>query len=120
MPRRKNTKKNKVEELSQTHAKEEINKPTSLDQIWGDEGLAKYKTLNRDKYKTYLDELNKSDMQRHASQVGIVPIDSREMLVGRLMKEFDKHVASYNMPSPNTNPSPNISDEAKRILSEGR
>ena len=59
-------------------------------------------------------------MQRHASQVGIVPIDSREMLVGRLMKEFDKHVASYNMPSPNTNPTANISDAAKRILSEGR
>jgi hypothetical protein len=120
MPRRKKTEKNKLEELNQTHAKNETNNPTTLDQVWGDEGLGKYKTLNRDKYKTYLDELNKSDMQRHASQVGIVPIDSREMLVSRLMKEFDKHVASYNMPSPNTNPTANISDAAKRILSEGR
>jgi len=120
MPRRKNTKKNKVEELSQTHAKEETNKPTSLDQIWGDEGFGKYKTLDKDKYNNYLTSLNKSDLQRHASQVGIVPIDSKEMLVGRLMKEFNKHVASYNMPSPNTNPTLSVSDEAKKILSEGR
>ena len=51
MPRRKKTEKNKLEELNQTHAKNETNNPTTLDQVWGDEGLGKYKTLNRDKYK---------------------------------------------------------------------
>jgi hypothetical protein len=42
-------KKNKLEELSETNAKVEDFKPTSLDQIWGDRGTSKYGTLDPEK-----------------------------------------------------------------------
>ena len=109
----------KVDELNQAHGKEETAKPTTLDQIWGDTGLSKYRTLDATEYGTYLKQLNKSDLQRHAAEMGIVPVDSREMLSNRLLKEFNRYAASFRMPTVNQNTSP-ISDEARKILSEGR
>ena len=38
-------KKQNLEDLSQAHGKEEKFVPTTLDQIWGDEGLSKYGTM---------------------------------------------------------------------------
>ena len=101
------------------HGKEESAKPTTLDQIWGDTGLSKYRTLEASEYEVYLKQLNKSDLQRHAAEMGIVPVDSREMLSNRLLKEFNRYVASFKMPTANQNTGP-ISDEVRKILSEGR
>ena len=36
-------KKKSVKNLSQTHGKEEKFEPTTLDQIWGDDGIKDYK-----------------------------------------------------------------------------
>ena len=42
----------KLESLSQAHGKEERKyKPTTLDQIWGDDGLAKYGTHDQQEYE---------------------------------------------------------------------
>lgn len=90
-----------------------------MDQIWGDTGLSKYRTLDASEYEIYLKQLNKSDLQRHAAEMGIVPVDSREMLSNRLLKEFNRYVASFKMPSANS-PNQPISDKVKKILSEGR
>ena len=47
----------KLQSLSQTHGKEEGNfKPTTLDQIWGDDGVSKYGTLNEAEYIKKIDE----------------------------------------------------------------
>jgi len=51
--------------------------------------------------------------------MGIVPVDSREMLSNRLLKEFNRYVASFKMPTANQNTGP-MSDEVRKILSEGR
>ena len=127
MPRKKASKttaKNaftkKVTELNQAHGKVEGPEPTTLDQIWGDTGLSKYRTLDASEYEIYLKQLNKSDLQRHAAEMGIVPVDSREMLSNRLLKEFNRYVASFKMPTANNNPNQPVSDKVKRILSEGR
>jgi hypothetical protein len=90
-----------------------------LDQVWGDTGNGKYGTLNLEKYNTYLDELNKSDLQAHAVKIGLVPIDDRRTLVARLKKEFQKHVAQFQVKENHTSNKP-ISKTAKDILSEGR
>jgi hypothetical protein len=126
MPRKKASKttaKNaftkKVTELNQAHGKVEGPEPTTLDQIWGDTGLSKYRTLDASEYEIYLKQLNKSDLQRHAAEMGIVPVDSREMLSNRLLKEFNRYVASFKMPSA-SKPNQPVSDKVKRILSEGR
>ena len=109
----------KLNELNQAHGKVEGPEPTTLDQIWGDSGLSKYRTLDASEYEIYLKQLNKSDLQRHAAEMGIVPVDSREMLSNRLLKEVNRYVASFKMPSANKSTQP-VSDKVKRILSEGR
>tara|TARA_B100002019_G_scaffold128042_1_gene110182 strand:- start:305 stop:685 length:381 start_codon:yes stop_codon:yes gene_type:complete len=126
MPRKKASKTTakkastkKVTELNQAHGKVEGPEPTTLDQIWGDTGLSKYRTLDASEYEIYLKQLNKSDLQRHAAEMGIVPVDSREMLSNRLLKEFNRYVASFKMPSA-SKPNQPVSDKVKKILSEGR
>ena len=110
-------KKLKLESLSQTHGK--VEKAVTLDQVWGDTGNAKYGTLDLGKYNTYLDDLNKSDLQAHAIKIGLVPIDDRRTLVARLKKEFQKHVAQFQVKENHTSNKP-ISKSARDILSEGR
>ena len=112
--------KRSAKSLSQTHGKEERKtRPTTLDQIWGDTGLSKYGTMDEADYAEKISSMSKSDLQAHASTVGIIPIDNREMLSQRLMREFRKHVASYNTPMEKKK-GVTISEAAKAILAEGR
>ena len=86
--------------------------------MWGDTGGSRYGTLNVEEYKNQLQGMNRTDIQAHATRLGVVPVENREMLEKRLTKEFEKHTASYRKPdSPKTK---EVSAEAMRILSEGR
>lgn len=115
----KKGKKNKLENLSQTHGKLEEVEYKTLDQIWGEDGSSKYKTLDEKEYKTYLNDLNKSDLQTHASKLGLIPVDDRDSLTKRLISEFRKYVSIYKTPKLNT-AKVNLTKETKDILSEGR
>jgi len=117
----------KTSDLSQTHGKveEEEFTPTTLDQIWGDKGDGKYGTLEEEEYIKELDDMSLTDMHAHAAEVGIIPIDSRDMLEKRLIKEFNKHVNIYR--KPNVGSSPTKEEEMNKIpkkvwdiLKEGR
>jgi hypothetical protein len=106
--------------LTQVHGKHETSfKPSTLDQIWGDDGEGKYSTLDELQYKNYLEELNKTDLHRHASKIGIIPIDNRELLEQRLAREFKKHVNSYQAPNVGKKET-TISKAAQDILKEGK
>tara|TARA_Y100000004_G_scaffold32349_1_gene33899 strand:- start:694 stop:1059 length:366 start_codon:yes stop_codon:yes gene_type:complete len=118
--KRKNTKKNSLKGMSQTHGKVDKFEPTTLDQIWGDDGTGMYGTLDITSYENRLDDMNMSDMQTHASRVGIIPIDNRSMLRERLVREFRKHVSAYKKPTSAPEENPKISKEIEKILSEGR
>ena len=113
-------KKRSTKSLSQTHGKEETKtRPTTLDQIWGDTGVSKYGTMDESTYAEEISSMSKSDLQAHASTVGIIPIDNREMLSPRLMREFKKYVASYNTPVEKKR-GVALSKAARAILAEGR
>lgn len=114
------TKKSKLQQLNQIDAKEELGKPTTLDQIWGDTGFQKYGTNNFDEYKDYLRSLNRSDIQAHAIKIGMLPTDNHEILVARLEREFQRHVSAYQAPADNNKKQKKISKEVQKILSEGR
>lgn len=89
-------KKLNLNDIHQAHGKDENRDSVqSLDQLWGDNGLSKYKTLDVAEYTEELAGMNKTDLQNHASKLGLVPIDSRELLVKRLIAEFKKHVTKY-------------------------
>lgn len=111
--------KRKLEEISQTHGKLENVQYKSLDQIWGDTGLSKYKTTDLEEYVNYISEMNKSDLQAHANKIGLVPIDNREMLTKRLITEFKKFRSTFNVPKNKDN-SINLTPAAKNVLSEGK
>ena len=113
-------KKSKLQQLNQIDAKEELGKPTTLDQIWGDTGLQKYGTNNFDQYKDYLRSLNRSDIQAHAIQVVMLPTDNYEILVARLEREFRRHTSAYQAPADNNKKQKKISKDVQKILSEGR
>lgn len=110
-------KKSKLDTLNQVHGK--VEKPITLDQIWGDDGKNKYGTLDINEYDIYLDSLGKSDMQAHAIKVGLVPVDDRSTLVKRLKQEFKKYASQFQ-PRPQINNGNKLSKEARDILAEGR
>ena len=112
-------KKTGLSELSQTHGKIEKIQPSSLDQIWGDTGISKYKTLDKGEYQTQIGDMNKSDLQTHATKVGLVPVDDSGVLRKRLLREFVKHVAAYRVPESSTKAA-KLDDEAMKILAEGK
>jgi len=117
---KKTVKGKKLNNLAQTHGKEEKFQPTSLEQIWGDDGMSKYSTFDPLTYEDALDEYSKVDLQSHATRVGVVPVDNVTLLRQRLMKEFHKHVNAYRMPSQPTNDPTVVSKEVRQILEEGK
>lgn len=112
-------KKNNLNNMSQTHGQLEEYQYKSLDQILGDDGTSKYKTLDLEKYKEYLNDLNKSDLQSHATKVGLLPVDNRELLCKRLIKEFTKYTSSYKLPKLQRSEI-KLDKQARDVLSEGK
>ncbi len=100
--------------------KVETFQPTTMDQVWGDTGLNKYKTFDAEEYENSLVEMNMIDLIRHAASLGVVPADTRERLLKRLLTAFKQHVSIYNAASvpPTTPVMP--SQEVLKILAEGR
>lgn len=112
--------KKKIQTIQQTHGKLEDFKPSTLDQIWGDTGLSKYGTLNLEEYKKQIAEMNRTDLYRHCTSIGMMPIDNRELLEKKLIAEFQFYVNQYKMPNVPPLPPKEISEQAKKILAEGR
>lgn len=128
MPGKKKTSKRKastkragkVDSLSQAHGKEDKFEPTTLDQIWGDTGMSKYKTLNEEEYQQQLKEYSRADLQAHAVKIGLIPIDDPEQLRKRLLTEFRKYASVYKAPIHAKKDKKPLSKEAMKILNEGK
>jgi hypothetical protein len=112
--------KKSLAEISQTHAKVEKFKPTTLDQIWGSDGLSKYSTLNYEEYKESLRKMDKSKMQAHAIELGLVPIDNTAVLNERLLTEFRLHIGQFvAVADERPEKQKKVSEEVLKILREG-
>ena len=109
----------KVKELTQAHGKEEKFVPTTLDQVWGDDGSGKYDTSDETVYTGQLKNMTRIDIQTHATKIGLIPVENRDTLEKRLLREFRRHWVSYRRPTEQDT-SVEISNEARRILEEGR
>ncbi len=116
------SKKKALDKMAQTHGmvEKEDYQPTTLNQIFGDDGGWKYKTLDTDEYKHYLTGMNRSDLQSHAIEIGIIPIDNREQLTKRLIREFNRHTVAYKKPVKKSVDATNVSQDVLDILAEGR
>lgn len=114
------SRKGKLDTMHQAHGKAENFQPTTLDQIWGDTGTSKYGTMDKVVYEQQLQEMNKADLQAHATKVGLVPVDDRNRLIKRLLHEFTLHVDAYRHPSAPAKAPVVVSSEVAKILAEGR
>jgi hypothetical protein len=124
MPKKNKDKKIKeIKELSQAHGmvEKESYEPTTLDQIWGDDGSkSRYNTLNPEEYERWVDEQDKSTLQTHAASVGLLPVDHAGELKKRLLREFWIHRSKYTKPLSTSNELPRLDREARDILAEGK
>lgn len=117
----------KLTDLRQVDGKlhpEDEGKPeiTTLDQLFGNTGLNKYKTLNATEYSAELNGMNTADLREHATKMQIIPRDiSNERLKKQLLIEFNRFVASYNKPSSKSNQkNANVSKEVLDIMSRAK
>lgn len=111
-----------MESLSQTHGMVEKRQtePTTLAQIWGDDGLARYGTLDAKEYETRLDAYGKTDLMAHAQKMGLIPIDNTKMLKERLLTEFNRYASTFNKPASDPTKDPDLNADVRKILEEGR
>ena len=124
MPKKKiaKAKKVKLQDMDQTDGmvQGESYEPSSLEQVWGDDGTDKYKTLDIDTYEKVLANMSKSDLKTEAIRVGLLPIDNHDQLRSRLIREFNAHVASYKKPPESSNKVQVYDEEVMKILGEGK
>ena len=113
-------KKKKLEQLSQTNGKVETFRPTTLAQIFGEQGSRKYGTDNISEYRQKLKTMNKTDLHAHARTIGIMPDDNYSLLIGKLEQEFLSHVNAYKIPTATANKPIKMTPELAKILAEGR
>lgn len=116
----KAAKAKKISKLSQAHGKKETFEPTTLDQIWGDEGTTKYGTIDESVYQERLNDFSRVDLQAHAVTVGLIPIDNAGQLRKRLLVEFKKHVSQYKIPKIDSKANKPLPRSAMKILEEGK
>lgn len=105
----------------ETHGKVETpeTKPTTLEQIWGYNALGRYGTTDAAVYAEKLKDMNRADLESEARKYGVVVVEDSRRLIGNLQRAFEGFVSSLNKPVNKIQPS-SISDEARKILAEGR
>lgn len=99
----------------------------TLDALIGEHSSGPYRCSSEADYEQYLNELNSTDLQRHAEKVGLVPSVERRVLKERLLREFRKFIASrsviseelFNSHSTADSSASGLSSSAQRILREG-
>ena len=107
MPRKKST----LDNLNQAHGKLE-NRKITLDQVWGDDGKRKYGTLDPIEYEKYLKSLSKTDLQAHATKIGLVPPDSDWRATGRTNASLERSKPTISSSEEAVNvPADNIIDK---------
>ena len=112
----------KLKDMHQIDGKNEKYVKSSLSQVWGDDGMQVYNTMNVGEYTDQLNQMSKADIQEHSIRLGVIPSDNLERLKKTLISQFNFHVAQYRVPQ-NPLAKSNIkklSKQAADILAEGR
>ena len=116
----KKKKNQKLNSLSQTHAKVDTTELTSLDQIWGFNELSRYGTLDENEYKDRLILMTRADLENHARSTGVLVVESSERLRDLLLKQFRSYVLSLRKPASQNPKETKLSKDAEKVLREGR
>lgn len=98
--------------------------PRTLDEIMGIQETSQYTTSDPEQYKAYIDDLNNTDLWRHANAVGLAQSHDLPKLKRDLIREH----ATYFRTKPSIGgqerrtiiTEKDLSVEVKKILAEGR
>ena len=121
-------KKNKLKELDQVDGKiAGAGSFRSLNSLIGEDSSHPYKQTSESSYEGYLNDLNSTDLHRHAEKVGLAPTNERRVMKERLMREFRKFIASRSLVSESLasnhmnqdSSASGLSNEVQKILREG-
>jgi hypothetical protein len=122
------SKKNKLQEMDQVDGKLASGLCfRGLDALIGEGCDHPYRQNNEPEYENYLNQLNSTDLHRHAEKVGLVPMNDRRVLKERLLREFRRFIASRSLvPEPlveshmnQDSSASSFGAAAQRILREG-
>lgn len=86
----------------------------------------RYKTTDKAEYEKYLKSLAMAELQAHAYECSILPIDNRAQLTERLIREFCAQTSGYNLASvrrdnfQELHDNPDKMAQVKQILSRGK
>ena len=119
----------KIKELDQVDGKhiDENECFQTLDALLGQDNSNPYKTSKIEEYEDYINQLNTTDLQRHAEKVGLVPSVEKRVLKERLTREF-RRFQNSRKPISKSDQYVNafqdcgasfLSSNARRILREG-
>ena len=108
-----------LNENIEVDGKVETRQPTTLDQIWGDEGLSRYNTTDESEYSARLEDMMYVDLQNHAREVCLRPDVEHRVLKERLINEFRKHIAAYRGSKAPIGNVQNVNSKIAKILREG-
>lgn len=110
-----------LKDLSQANGQKE-RRVTNLDQFFGMGSFTKYKTHDLEVYTNELNEMGLSQLQAHARDLGLMPIDHYDRLKKTLIEEFKSVTANFR-PAPKVKINNNIKEYPERtqkILAENR
>jgi hypothetical protein len=119
--------KNKLKQLDQLDGKVAGGGFRTLDALIGEDSRSPYKQSVESDYEYYINELNSTDLHRHAEKVGLVPTVEKRVLKDRLMREFRKFIASRTLVSDSLRKNhmngdsygEGLSEASRKILREG-
>ena len=102
----------------QEDGKKPPTEPTTLEQVWGQDGSEKYGTVDAEEYQKRITAMDKPELHREAIKRGATPIDDTPRLRKRLVRDFKLYIGSFNKPSVSHKQKP-MTAAALKILSEG-
>lgn len=115
------TKKPKLQELKQVHAKQETFQPTMLDQVWGgfSNPNAQFGTTDEVEYTTRLRDMTRVDLENHARGVGVIVVEDNNRLKESLLRAFRGYIASIRKPA-NPRVPQKVTEEYSRLMSDAK
>lgn len=92
-----------------------LDNPASVYEIVG-RRTSVYNTAKYEDYQKYLRTLNLYDLQSHAYEVGVIPVDNYNVLFDRLERKFLEEISKFISAKNNANTSIKASEPTKTIL----
>lgn len=123
-------KKVKIEEMQAADGENvvpavETKQPRTIYEILGKK-QHRYKTTDQEEYKTFLKSMSLAELQSHAYECGILPIDNRSQLTERLIREFCAKTSGYHVSAVRRESFQHLHDDpeqmnaVKQILARGK